>query len=69
MTTNNPTDSLLMLSPPTWQIFAAGIDVWYRYNTSIDDDIPTPSRFDFESLDNVVMSPHRGGAPDEKVCE
>jgi len=42
---------------------AAGIDVWYRY----PDDYPAssavtaPSAFPFESLDNVVMSPHRAG--------
>ena len=44
------------------QILGAGLDVWYQYPTRIDDRLGTaPSRFPFHSLDNVVMSPHRGG--------
>lgn len=44
-------------------IGAAGIDVWYRYPDSEDTRTCTrPSRFDFASLDNVVMTPHMGGA-------
>lgn len=42
---------------------AAGIDVWYRYPDPEGKKTDTPpSRFDFASLPNVVMSPHRGGA-------
>jgi len=42
---------------------AAGIDVWYNYPDSPESRGNTmPSRFDFGSLPNVVMSPHRGGA-------
>jgi phosphoglycerate dehydrogenase-like enzyme len=42
---------------------AAGLDVWYRYPDSVESRGRTePSRFDFGSLPNVVMSPHRGGA-------
>jgi phosphoglycerate dehydrogenase-like enzyme len=41
---------------------AAGLDVWYNY--PVDEAAQTntpPSRFPFHELDNVVMSPHRGG--------
>ncbi len=42
---------------------AAGIDVWYRYPSTAESRANTPpSRFPFHELDNVVMSPHRGGA-------
>jgi len=43
---------------------AAGLDVWYNYPVDEASRASTPpSRFDFGSLENVVMSPHRGGAP------
>ncbi|GIV01547.1 MAG: phosphoglycerate dehydrogenase [Fimbriimonadales bacterium] len=38
------------------RIFGAGLDVWYQYPSGGCD---RPSRFPFEDLDNVVMSPHR----------
>ncbi len=42
---------------------AAGIDVWYNYPDSEESRESTPpSRFDFGSINNVVMSPHRGGS-------
>ncbi len=45
------------------RIAAAGIDVWYQYPPTAEDRANTPpSRFPFHELDNVVMSPHRGGA-------
>lgn len=41
---------------------AAGIDVWYCYPHSEEERAHTmPSRFPFHELDNVVLSPHRGG--------
>ncbi len=41
----------------------AGIDVWYNYPQSEDERAATsPSSLPFHQLDNVVMSPHRGGA-------
>jgi phosphoglycerate dehydrogenase-like enzyme len=41
---------------------AAGIDVWYEYpQTLAERTNKAPSRFPFHELDNVVMSPHRGG--------
>lgn len=41
---------------------AAGIDVWYQYPQTLEERTnKAPSRFPFHELDNVVMSPHRGG--------
>ncbi|MBS1712769.1 MAG: hydroxyacid dehydrogenase [Armatimonadetes bacterium] len=45
-------------------LFAAGIDTWYRYPQDGDRDV-APSEFPFAELDNVVMSPHRGGDGDD----
>lgn len=39
----------------------AVIDVWYRYPERLDDDDPKPSRYEFASLPNVVMTPHISG--------
>ena len=40
----------------------AGLDVWYQYPNGPEEILKTrPSKFDFEELENVVMSPHRGG--------
>ncbi len=45
------------------RIAAAGIDVWYNYPRTPESQANTPpSRFPFHELENVVMSPHRGGA-------
>jgi phosphoglycerate dehydrogenase-like enzyme len=46
------------------RIFAAGIDVWYRYPGRSErkpEGEAAPSNFPFHDLDNVVMSPHRAG--------
>jgi len=51
-------------------LFAAGLDVWWQYPPRNDlekssrppTDCP-PSSCSFSTLPNVVMSPHRGGAP------
>ena len=45
---------------------AAGLDVWYSYppDEAARADWP-PSAYPFHELDNVIMSPHRGGAADE----
>jgi phosphoglycerate dehydrogenase-like enzyme len=48
------------------QLHAAGLDVWYSYPP--DEAARAhhrPSAHPFHELDNVVMSPHRGGAADE----
>lgn len=48
------------------QLRAAGLDVWYNYPAGAGDRPHTPaSSFPFHELDNVVLSPHRGGATDE----
>lgn len=45
------------------RLTAAGIDVWYRYPEDETDHAPTfPATYPFHELDNVVMSPHHGGA-------
>jgi phosphoglycerate dehydrogenase-like enzyme len=44
------------------RLAGAGIDVWYRYPEDEDARANTlPSRRAFHELDNVVLSPHRGG--------
>ena len=41
---------------------AAGLDVWYNYPASPEERATTsPADYPFHQLDNVVMSPHRGG--------
>jgi phosphoglycerate dehydrogenase-like enzyme len=53
-------------------IKAAGLDVWYQYPASAEARTATfPSRFPFHELENVVLSPHRGGwiDPAEHVRE
>jgi len=44
------------------RLHSAGLDVWYRYpgRDGNPEDTP-PSEYPFHELDNVVMSPHRGG--------
>lgn len=44
------------------RIGGAGLDVWYRYPRH---GAERPSRFPFERLDNVVLSPHRGADVEE----
>lgn len=45
---------------------AAGLDVWYNYPKEPEDRLHTPpGDYPFHQLDNVVMSPHRGGSSDE----
>lgn len=43
-------------------LHSAGIDVWYNYPPDPESRENTPpADFPFHELDNVVMSPHRGG--------
>jgi len=43
----------------TRRIQGAAIDVWYQYPT---EDVPfAPSRFPFNELDNIIMTPHVSG--------
>lgn len=45
------------------RLHAAGLDVWYNYPSDEADQANTPpSAYPFNELDNVVLSPHRGGA-------
>jgi phosphoglycerate dehydrogenase-like enzyme len=42
---------------------AAGLDVWYQYPDSVESRSKTnPSHLPFDQFDNLVLSPHRGGA-------
>ncbi len=50
------------ISPRDGRIKSAGLDVWYNYPKDKDFRADTPpSSRPFGELDNVVMSPHRGG--------
>lgn len=45
---------------------AAGLDVWYNYPNKEDERQDTPpADHPFHELDNIVMSPHRGGGSRE----
>jgi phosphoglycerate dehydrogenase-like enzyme len=45
------------------RLHSAGIDTWYRYPGREGNPMDTaPSRLPFGELENVVMSPHRGGS-------
>jgi phosphoglycerate dehydrogenase-like enzyme len=47
-------------------LHAAGLDVWYNYPTDQPSRSHTPpADFPFHELDNVVISPHRGGMTSE----
>ena len=47
-------------------LYAAGLDVWYNYPTDQSSRTHTPpADFPFHELDNVVLSPHRGGMTSE----
>jgi phosphoglycerate dehydrogenase-like enzyme len=43
-------------------LFGAGLDVWYTYPPDVEARAHTPpAAVPFHELDNVVLSPHRGG--------
>jgi phosphoglycerate dehydrogenase-like enzyme len=47
-------------------LHSAGLDVWYNYPADEAARSHTqPSAYPFHELDNVVMSPHRGGGSNE----
>ncbi len=51
-------------------LHAAGLDVWYNYPSDEPGRASTsPSEYPFCELDNVVMSPHRAGAPNTSETE
>jgi phosphoglycerate dehydrogenase-like enzyme len=44
----------------------AGLDVWYNYPPDSDPRSPVPpADYPFHGLENVVMSPHRGGSSED----
>lgn len=44
------------------KIFGAGLDVWYNYPDAVEERKDTPpADYPFHELDQVVLSPHRGG--------
>lgn len=46
-------------------LYAAGLDVWYNYPSGPESRAHTPpADHPFGELENVVMSPHRGGQSD-----
>ncbi len=45
------------------RIGGAAIDVWFQYPTDGDPDC-LPSRFPFQQLDNVIMTPHGSASTD-----
>jgi len=45
-------------------ISGAAIDVWYDYHPNPDKDgVKRPHKFPFHTLDNIILSPHRGYSP------
>ncbi|MFO8183581.1 MAG: NAD(P)-dependent oxidoreductase [Candidatus Aegiribacteria sp.] len=63
-------EEALYRSLATGSIGAAGIDVWYSYPSSPEERCSTqPSRYPFSELDNVVMTPHMGGAFGSEMLE
>jgi len=46
------------------KLLGAALDVWYNYQPEPDDvGRKYPSQYPFHTLDNVVLSPHRGASP------
>jgi phosphoglycerate dehydrogenase-like enzyme len=47
------------------RLYGAGLDVWYNYPTDRESRSGTsPASHPFGELDNVILSPHRGGQSD-----
>ena len=45
-------------------ILGAAIDVWYNYSPEINEEGKKyPFNFPFHTLDNIILSPHRGYSP------
>ncbi|MBA7680601.1 Formate dehydrogenase [subsurface metagenome] len=45
-------------------ISGAAIDVWYDYHPNPDKNgVKRPYKFPFHTLDNIILSPHRGYSP------
>jgi phosphoglycerate dehydrogenase-like enzyme len=46
----------------------AAIDTWYKYPSSEQKEV-LPSKYDFQKLNNIVMSPHTAGYTDRALEE
>ena len=45
-------------------ISGAAIDVWYDYHPQPDKNgVKRPYKFPFHTLENIILSPHRGYSP------
>ncbi|MFN2188222.1 MAG: NAD(P)-dependent oxidoreductase, partial [Candidatus Promineifilaceae bacterium] len=56
-------EEALFLALKDGHLAGAGLDVWYYYPSSEEERSYTrPSVYPFHELENVVLSPHRGGA-------
>lgn len=63
-------EAALYIALASGRLRAAGLDVWYAYPEDKESRVNTrPSAFPFHELDNVVMTPHRGGALEESETE
>jgi len=57
-------EKALYTSLKSGEIAGAAIDVWYNYLPEPDEDgLKFPWNYPFGNLDNVLLSPHRGGKP------
>ncbi|GAJ10176.1 unnamed protein product, partial [marine sediment metagenome] len=46
------------------KLLGAALDVWYNYQPEPDaDGKKYPYQYPFHTLDNVILSPHRGASP------
>lgn len=55
-------DAALYDALKSGRLRAAGIDVWSAYPSTVEERTQFwPSQLPFQELDNLVMSPHRGG--------
>lgn len=58
-------EAALFTALKTQRLSGAGLDVWYHYPRAEAIKHTAPSKFPFETLENVVMSPHRAGHTSE----
>jgi len=61
-------EEVLFKSLKEHNLAGAAIDTWYQYPTSKQKEI-SPSKYDFQKLNNVVMSPHTAGYTDRALEE
>jgi len=61
-------EEALFISLKEGNLAGAAIDTWYQYPSSEQREI-FPSKYDFQKLNNVVMSPHTAGYTDRALEE